>query len=114
MDKPDWYLIAYDIAEPRRLQRLHRRLRRDGLAMQESVFLVQCNQGGIGTLMDELAALIHRREDDLRAYPIQGPDEIWLRGHHATDGSLLRLGHHGGTPEHPVSRRVWWRRLLGE
>ncbi|HYN77476.1 MAG TPA: CRISPR-associated endonuclease Cas2, partial [Lamprocystis sp. (in: g-proteobacteria)] len=53
MDSPGWYLVAYDIADPRRLQRLHRRLRRDGATLQESVFLVQQSQTGMAALMDD-------------------------------------------------------------
>jgi CRISPR-associated protein Cas2 len=114
MDKPGWYLIAYDIADPKRLYRMHRRLRRDALAMQQSVFLVQRSQRGIGQLMDELEGLIHRREDDLRAYPIPDPGEIWLRGKGAMDGSLLAPGANVGAHLAKTPARPWWRRLLGE
>jgi CRISPR-associated protein Cas2 len=113
MDDPDWYLIAYDIAEPRRLQRLHRRLRRDAVALQESVFLVNRSRGGIVELMNELAGLIHRQQDDLRAYPIPDPGEIWLRGKGALDGNLLQPGGRTKPPAQPTAPGGWWRRLLG-
>lgn len=117
MDNPGWYLIAYDIAEPRRLQRLHRRLRRDGVALQESVFLVQQTQQGIAGLMNELAGLMRRNEDDLRAYPIPDPGEIWLRGKGAMDGSLLKPGGQTRSQRAPATETQpvqggWWRRLL--
>jgi len=113
MDNPGWYLVAYDIADPKRLQRMHRRLRRDGLSMQKSVFLVQRSQRGIGQLMDELEDLMHRREDDLRAYPIPDPGEIWLRGKGLVDGSLLAPGANVCKQQRRPSTRPWWRRLLG-
>jgi CRISPR-associated endonuclease Cas2 len=113
MDNPGWYLVAYDIADPKRLSRLHRRLRRDGLAMQKSVFLVQRSQRGIGELMDELDGLIHRREDDLRAYPIPEPGEIWLRGKGVVDGSVLAPGAKARKRHARPATRPWWRRLLG-
>jgi len=113
MDNPGWYLVAYDIADPKRLYRVHRRLRRDGLAMQKSVFLVQRSQRGMAKLMDELASLIHRHEDDLRAYPISEPGKIWLRGKGIVNGSVLApRGKAQGVPAKPAAR-PWWRRLLG-
>jgi CRISPR-associated protein Cas2 len=113
MDNPGWYLVAYDIADPKRLSRLHRRLRRDGLAMQKSVFLVQRSQRGIGQLMDELEDLIHRREDDVRAYPIPEPGEIWLRGKGVVDGMVLAPGTSSPKLHARPATRPWWRRLLG-
>jgi CRISPR-associated protein Cas2 len=114
VDNPGWYLIAYDIADARRLRRMHRRLRREGIALQQSVFLVQHSQAGIGALMDELALLMHRRQDDLRAYPIPGPGEIWLRGKGVMDGALIVPDGKNRVhpPEPPV--RSWWRRLIGK
>jgi CRISPR-associated protein Cas2 len=113
MDSPGWYLVAYDVCEPRRLQRVHRRLRREGMALQKSVFLVQRSQQGIAELLDELAALMHRREDDLRAYPIPGPGEIWLRGKGVMDGELIAPdGRERVRPTGPAPSS-WWRRLLG-
>lgn len=111
MDNPGWYLIAYDIADPLRLQRLHRRLRREGVAMQLSVFLVQRSQSGIVALMDELETLIHHREDDLRAYPVHDPGQIWLRGKGVMDHQLLRSAQAG--PDPAKKKQSWWRRLIG-
>jgi len=113
MDSPSWYLVAYDVSDPRRLQRVHRRLRREGVALQRSVFLLQRSRQGIAELLDELAALMHRREDDLRAYPIPGPGEIWLRGKGVIDGELIAPdGRERARPGGPLSRS-WWRRLVG-
>jgi CRISPR-associated endonuclease Cas2 len=118
MDNPGWYLIAYDIVDQRRRQRLHRRLRREAIALQESVFLVQQTQAGIATLLDTLTGLMHRREDDLRAYPIPGPGELWLRGKGAMDGSLLQTAGRNRPDQRPPAatqpaRGGWWRRLIG-
>jgi len=114
VDNPGWYLIAYDIAAPLRLRRMHRRLRREGMALQQSVFLVQHTQAGIAALMDELASLMHRREDDLRAYPIPGPDEIWLRGKGVMDGALIMPDGKDRVHSHEPPTRSWWRRLTGK
>lgn len=113
MDQPGWYLVAYDVADPKRLQRMHRRLRREGLAVQQSVFLVQRSQRRIEALLDELERLMRRREDDLRAYPVHHPGEIWLRGRGLVDGHLLAPdGKDRARGTKPASRS-WWRRLFG-
>jgi len=89
MQGPGWYLIAYDIAHPRRLQRLHRVLRTEALAVQESVFLVFGTRDEMEQLLDRLEALMDPREDDLRAYPVGEPPSLWLSGPGVIDGPLL-------------------------
>jgi len=113
MNDEAWYLVVYDISNPRRLQRLHRHIRRQGVAMQKSVFLVQRSPQGIAAYMDELADLIHRHEDDLRAYPVHDPGRIWLRGKGVTEGNLLRPGRTLSESGKSGKTRGWWRRLLG-
>ena len=92
MSQSGWYLLAYDIADPRRLQRLHRAVRREGIALQRSVFLVQGTQSDIEALLDRLAILMNEREDDLRAYPVAAPSALWLRGQCVVQGHLLGDG----------------------
>lgn len=115
MQQTGWYVIAYDITDTPRRQRLHRRLRVDGLALQQSVFLVQQSRRGIERLMDELSRLIDRREDDLRAYPITAPTALWLHGDDAiadglrATGAAPRVDKSGKSASRPL-RRGWWRR----
>lgn len=94
-----WYLLAYDIREPGRLRRVHYYLRSRGLAAQESVFFLHASEAELTGLLDELAGLIQRREDDIRAYPIQHPAEVWLTGQMVTAGPLLTPG--AGPPRRP-------------
>jgi len=42
--EPHVYLISYDIADPRRLQRVHAFLRRHALPVQYSVFLARLSE----------------------------------------------------------------------
>lgn len=84
------WLVTYDIANPKRLARVFKRLKKAGTPVQYSVFSVQSSAAGMGALMADLAHLINPREDDIRAYriPEQGwrislgaailPDGIWL------------------------------------
>lgn len=64
------YLIAYDIADPKRLVRVHRFLVKHAMALQYSVF------AGVFTPFQVTAAVagvrerIDAREDDVRIYPL--------------------------------------------
>lgn len=64
------WLVAYDIACPRRLGRVHRLLKGWGLPAQYSVFLLVATPQAIGALVGELAARIHPRQDDVRIWRI--------------------------------------------
>lgn len=83
MSRPAWYLLSYDVREPRRLQRLHRHLSKRGIPMQESVFFIRARHREIDHLRSEVDELIHRREDDVRIYPIGHPSAVWLHGFNA-------------------------------
>lgn len=66
------YLIAYDIAESKRLQRVHRQLKKQGLPVQYSVFSVVLSQVQLIRLLDVIKQLIDEKEDDLRCYSLPG------------------------------------------
>jgi len=74
------YLIAYDIADPRRLARLHRFLKGEALALQYSVFFGRFTSAGIDRLEDEIAARIDPKEDDVRIYPLPADFQVWALG----------------------------------
>jgi CRISPR-associated protein Cas2 len=64
------YLICYDIAEPRRLQRVHHVLGANALAVQYSVFLFWGSRVSLGQLMEKVVSRIDGREDDVRVYRV--------------------------------------------
>ena len=64
------YLIMYDICSPRRLQRMHRRLKRVAVPIQYSLFFLRLDPRQLEPLLTELVALINPRTDDLRCYPL--------------------------------------------
>ena len=70
LNQPLRYLIAYDIRQPKRLIRVHRYLRRQGLPVQYSVFTAQLTQRKLARVMDGLQAIIDSRVDDVRIYPL--------------------------------------------
>ncbi len=80
MKRFGWYLVAYDIADPRRLRKVHHRMKKSGIAAQKSVFFVNGNENQVNDILDKIAAVMNIEEDDLRAYPITKPGEVWTNG----------------------------------
>ena len=64
------WLICYDIADPRRLQRVHRVVCRYATPYQYSVFSMLASRKQVTEVLLEVAELIDEQEDDLRAYPL--------------------------------------------
>lgn len=76
--KTSW-IIAYDIASPRRLQRVHRYMKSCGIPLQYSVFMTRGNEAFLDRIMNNLALIINHRDDDVRAYPVpENPEIIWM------------------------------------
>ena len=102
---PKLHLLAYDIADPTRLQRVHRAVRQVGLPLQYSVFLVPAPTQELDALLSELHGLIVDAEDDIRVYPLPSrleaerlgrqslPEGLTLvRGDGLSDGLLALVG----------------------
>jgi CRISPR-associated endonuclease Cas2 len=62
------YLIAYDIADPRRLRRVARFFERRALRCQKSVFLFQGDETTLIALLDEAARRIEGAADVIQAW----------------------------------------------
>ena len=63
-------IICYDIANPRRLGRVHRYLKRHACAVQYSVFLFTGTHEQLERCLAQLEKLMEPKEDDIRAYPL--------------------------------------------
>ncbi len=74
------YLIAYDIANPKRLSRVHRVLKKQGLPVQYSVFTVVIKRKALLRLLDAINRLIQPAEDDVRCYRLPESTEIKTLG----------------------------------
>jgi len=70
------WLICYDIADPKRLGRLHRHIKQFAQPVQYSVFYFEGNHHQLTRRLQDIATRINPREDDVRAYPIPNPPEI--------------------------------------
>ncbi len=77
------YLIAYDIREPKRLGRIHYFISKKATAMQNSVFLIIANQSDLKTVTDGLLDRADTQVDDIRLYPLQSHNQIWVAGQQA-------------------------------
>jgi len=84
------WLVTYDIANKRRLVRVFKCLKREGIPLQYSVFMVEATNAKMGALIAKIATIINAKEDDVRSYrlPQKGwnvtmgrsilPDDIWM------------------------------------
>lgn len=74
--QPHLHLLAYDIADPQRLVRVHRSVRAYGLPLQYSVFIIPGTNATLDALLAELAGIIEPTEDDIRVYPLPKHPDI--------------------------------------
>lgn len=84
------WLVTYDVSHPRRLARVFKYLKREGIPVQYSVFSVDASNSRMEALMFQISMLIDPKEDDVRAYrlPENGwrstlgdamlPDSLWI------------------------------------
>lgn len=72
------YLLAYDIRDPKRLQRVHRFMTRYMYRLQYSVFVGHLSDHGRATVMSGVANRINAHTDDVRLYRL--PSNLWADG----------------------------------
>jgi len=70
------YLICYDIASPKRLQRLHKKVSAVAVMIQYSVYFAELNQREVALIIEEIRDCILTSEDDVRLYPL--PRDVQL------------------------------------
>lgn len=64
------FVIGYDIADPRRLQRVHREMCKHAAPMEYSVFLLVGSDKDKNRCLEKMAELIEPELDDIRCYPL--------------------------------------------
>jgi CRISPR-associated protein Cas2 len=103
-----WHILAYDVRHPRRLRRVHRRLCKSGMPLQESVFLVSATALELRNLLDDINAFLDTAVDDVRTYPVTHPAGLWMSGVPShLQHTVLRIG--SATDHHPGVRTLWTR-----
>ena len=85
----NWYLLCYDIANKRRLRRVHSHMKDAGIPLQYSVFLLNMGSVDLILLLDELRELIDDDRDDVRAYPISPAIEYVALGRQGLGNGML-------------------------
>ena len=63
------FLLGYDIADPKRLQRIHRAVVRHATPIQHSVFLLE-DAEAVSRCLAVVLPLIDPNADDVRVYPL--------------------------------------------
>jgi CRISPR-associated protein Cas2 len=85
-----WWLIAYDIACPRRLGRVYRYLCKHGVPVQYSIFVFNGSQKALQDILAGLESIIDTSKDDIRAWHLAPRTRIWTMGtQHLPDGVTL-------------------------
>ena len=69
-NQPREHIIAYDIADPKRLAKLHRMLKKIALPLQYSVFYMRMSDKQRDKLADSLENKIDPQSDDVRIYAL--------------------------------------------
>ncbi|RJX26910.1 MAG: CRISPR-associated endonuclease Cas2 [Desulfurivibrio sp.] len=65
-----WILAIYDIAEPRRLNRVARILKDYGYRVQQSKFEIEVNNSSFAELRARIAAVIDEEADGVKYIPL--------------------------------------------
>lgn len=84
----DW-LVTYDIRETRARVKVLRLVKRHGIPLQYSVFLVRTTPARMRTLLLEITTLINRTTDDIRAYRVPVNTEFHQLGRALLPGGVL-------------------------
>jgi CRISPR-associated protein Cas2 len=98
MKRQHWYLIAYDIRQPKRLSRLQRWIKGQTFALQESVYLFVGNPQQWQTFKQSLEKKIKKTEDDVRVYQFSANSELAFYGNTPWPNGV----HFSGYPPHQL------------
>ena len=106
LNEPRNWLIAYDIADPRRLCRVHRFLSSQAVPVQYSVFATRLAPMKAGLIRAGLAEIIDEGEDDVRIYPVPEPANLTVFGKKALPEGLDVIDGRSGLALAPFALKV--------
>lgn len=84
LHEPTRWLVSYDIGDARRGARVLRLMKKHGVPLQYSVFIVHATGAQVHALMRQVERLIRPDADDVRAYRVPIATEC----HQLGDGKL--------------------------
>ena len=79
------YIVAYDISDPKRLQRVAKKMRGFGDRVQYSVFRCELSKAEVIVMKEHLLPLMNQREDQILIIPLGPPGGV-------NDGRIESLG----------------------
>lgn len=65
-----YWLVCYDVADPKRLRRVAKRMQDFGLRVQKSVFECWLSDARLDELKESVAKIVDEKEDDVRYYSL--------------------------------------------
>jgi CRISPR-associated protein Cas2 len=83
------WLLAHDISDPKRLQKVWRLMRKEGLPMQYSLYLLRGSRERVQRLLEQLTPLIDSKADDVRVYPLGENTRLWGLGTQFSEGGNI-------------------------
>ena len=84
------YLIGYDIANPKRLMKIHKVMCGYALPLQLSVFLFEGTEPRLRACLEVLQSMICVQDDDIRCYRLTQGYRRYVLGQKAfTDGQFV-------------------------
>ncbi|MCG5531151.1 CRISPR-associated endonuclease Cas2 [Halorhodospira halochloris] len=86
------HIVCYDIRDPRRLRRVHRQMRKWGVALQYSFFYCHLVPSARDRLAEVLRQEIDERVDDIRIYALQPRGQVTYQGPPPVPDGLLLPG----------------------
>ena len=107
------WIVAYDIAHPKRLGRVYRYLSKHAIAAQYSVFIVEGTEVRLREILCAVRERIDLNHDDVRAYHVPQNAQVWTLGCQfamahctVTDAVLGNLLHPQVERDHQASEPV--------
>lgn len=74
------FIIAYDISNPKRLQRLHRVVSNQFMQLQYSVYYGVMTRPHMDAFIQTMQSIIHPTADDLRIYEVEPLEKAFIIG----------------------------------
>ena len=87
--KKIYFIIAYDISEKNRLQRLQRLISNHFLQLQYSVYYGSMTGKRMDAFIMSMQKIIHPNEDDLRVYEVEPLEKSFVIGKRNDDIMLF-------------------------
>ena len=74
------FIIAYDISDKKRLQRLQRLVSTQFFQLQYSVYYGTMTRAAMGSFIIAIQKIIHKKDDDVRIYEVEPLENAFVIG----------------------------------